>query len=187
MKTFLRSLPPRRKFLHGQDTLTIGYPWLTYGAILALEELLTPTMRVLELGSGGSTLFFARRVASVVSFETNETWYAQTLAAVSWHRNVSLALESFERLPEAIAALPDGFFDLALVDHADPHRRKRMMNRLPAALCAAQKVAPGGWLAIDNYATHGMQRFPYENWDVFTYDDMRFSGRGTRLCRKGAL
>jgi hypothetical protein len=45
----------------GSRCLDLGLPWLTPGAIRWLAANLKPTDCVLELGSGGSTVFFATR------------------------------------------------------------------------------------------------------------------------------
>lgn len=50
-------------------------PWLTYRATKWLGSYLKPSMRVFEYGSGGSTLFFAKRVKQVVSVEHNPEWF----------------------------------------------------------------------------------------------------------------
>jgi hypothetical protein len=50
-------------------------PWLSYIAIDWLKNTLRPEMRVIEFGSGGSTLFFAERVAELVSVEHDREWY----------------------------------------------------------------------------------------------------------------
>ena len=47
--------------------------WL--GAIYELDILLCPSDCVLEFGSGGSTLFFARRCHEVYSYETDIDWH----------------------------------------------------------------------------------------------------------------
>src|SRR5579862_909721 len=50
-------------------------PWLAYAAIDFLDDFLKPNMTVCEYGSGGSTLFFARRVKWVFSIEDNQEWF----------------------------------------------------------------------------------------------------------------
>jgi predicted O-methyltransferase YrrM len=49
-------------------------PWITFPAIRFLERVIRPHMRVFEYGSGGSTLFFARRVREVISIEHDPVW-----------------------------------------------------------------------------------------------------------------
>jgi hypothetical protein len=55
-------------------------PWLGYRAIRHLEGLLEPDWKVLEFGSGMSTLWFAKRCHTVVSIEDNEQWYLEILS-----------------------------------------------------------------------------------------------------------
>ena len=50
-------------------------PWLSYGAIQVLEKWkINPGAEVLELGGGGSTLYFAKRGAKVTCLETDGGW-----------------------------------------------------------------------------------------------------------------
>ena len=50
-------------------------PWVTYPAIEWLQRFVRPEMSVFEWGSGGSTLFFAARVRSIVSVEHHAEWF----------------------------------------------------------------------------------------------------------------
>jgi len=54
-------------------------PWLTPEAIALLEDWLTPEMVGFEWGSGRSTLFFARRVASLKSVEHDAAWHGEVV------------------------------------------------------------------------------------------------------------
>lgn len=58
----------------GDNTLSRELPWMTYDAIDFLSSITTPDMTVFEWGSGGSTLFFARRCRSVISIEHDRKW-----------------------------------------------------------------------------------------------------------------
>ncbi len=57
------------------NSLTDASPWISYTAIRSLNQYLTKKMRVFEFGSGGSTLFFAKRVEKVVSVEHHRLWF----------------------------------------------------------------------------------------------------------------
>src|SRR5438874_13577508 len=46
-------------------------PWLGFRAIKHLDRLIKPDWRVLEFGSGMSTIWFARRCATLVSIKTH--------------------------------------------------------------------------------------------------------------------
>ena len=49
-------------------------PWMNYPVVRFLEERLSDDLRVFEYGSGYSTVFYARRVRTVVSVEHDEAW-----------------------------------------------------------------------------------------------------------------
>src|SRR5437763_13704224 len=57
---------------NGKTPLDLELPWFSYAAIDFLDLFLEPHMTVCEYGSGGSTLFFARRTKSVLSIEANQ-------------------------------------------------------------------------------------------------------------------
>ncbi len=197
--SILHDLPRYDRFLGGKGTLAIGYPWLSVGAILALEghifrgaEPSEAPKRVLELGSGGSTVFFAQRAESVLSIETDPTWAPATRAELEKRDlmgKVSLRLCSNPESEQLVGAERHGSFDLLLVDHAADHTvvgrgARRAFSRLPLALVALPKLASTGWLVVDNYATHGMESFDYTGWETWVFDDMRYSGRGTLIARR---
>lgn len=115
-------------------------PWISYDAQRVLERHLGPHSAVLEYGSGMSTLWFARRVGTLVSVEDH----------AEWHRLVS------ERLPRGAATIdyrlatdrasylkaPDGMkFDLVLVDGN---------YRDGCVEVGLELLRPGGILYLDN-------------------------------------
>ncbi len=50
-------------------------PWYTYPAIEYLENLDMTDKRVLEWGSGNSSLFWAKRAKEVISIENDKEWF----------------------------------------------------------------------------------------------------------------
>src|SRR3954469_11247374 len=50
-------------------------PWFTYPAIEYLNQLDLSGKRVLEFGSGFSTLYWAKRCGHVVSIESSKSWF----------------------------------------------------------------------------------------------------------------
>src|SRR5262245_18982304 len=61
--------------INGKTSLDLELPWFSYAAIDFLEDYLEPNMSVCEYGSGGSTLFFAKRTRSVFSIENDPRWF----------------------------------------------------------------------------------------------------------------
>ena len=140
-------------------------PWLPLPAIDVLEALDRRGARVFEYGSGGSTLYWLRRGASVVSVEHDERWFAALAPRVraadyrlvlpeagtasadpadpAAYASSDPASESrtFRAYAQSIDAFPDGTFDIVLVDGR---------ARPSCIVHAAPKVKPHGLLIVDN-------------------------------------
>ncbi len=191
MKSILSKMPEWHSYMKGHGTLKVGYPWLSLGAILTLERLLQPTWRVLEFGSGGSTVFWGRRCASVQSFETDTVWADRVTTAAKGLPVTVTPCPTVEAIADHVATVDAESIDLLVIDHNDPARQaiRRNPNRLPLAMAALPTLKPGGWLVVDNYDCFGMHKFDWSPFSVFTFDEAgglapktrRYSGRGTRL------
>lgn len=155
--------------LPGHNPVADALPWMTFRAIRWLKSYLRPGMSVFEYGAGGSTLFFAERVGSVVSVENDPRWHGVVARAVEERRltncNVRLVParrvsssdvpltpdtdptdpefpgQSLEAYVRSIDAYPDGSFDLVSVDG---YARRACVAR------AISKVRPGRYLLFDN-------------------------------------
>ena len=150
----------------GASPMADESPWMTFPALAFLKEVLRPDMRVFEWGSGGSTLFFARRAKQVVTVEHNAEWAEKVRAACAAHSHVliehippddvpptadfdptdpaaffSSESTSFRRYATHIAAFPDAHFDLVVVDGRA--RPSCLQQAIP-------KLKPGGTLVLDD-------------------------------------
>jgi hypothetical protein len=111
-------------------------PRITYGALHVLERT-PPTVRVFEYGSGYSTLWWAKRAASVVAVEHHEDW-------AGWVREHCPAAEVLhEPRGEGYIQSPrqHGLFDVVVVDGRD---RVRCSEVAPTVL------TPTGIILWDN-------------------------------------
>jgi predicted O-methyltransferase YrrM len=111
--------------IKGLTPLELQLPWISFTAIEALEDLLTQNMRVAEFGGGGSTMFFAKRVSSVLCIESSPEWLAliQQKLDATGVKNVEFALLPYDvRDVDAYAVSPHLYrlneenFDVILVD-----------------------------------------------------------------------
>lgn len=117
-------------------------PWLGFRAIKHLGKLIKADWKVLEFGSGMSTIWFARRCARLVSLETDSGWYESVRAMLKERKidNVDYRLCQKSEY-EAVSDYPDSTFDLVLVDG---YERDRVMKS------AIAKVKRGGYIYLDN-------------------------------------
>jgi len=180
MKTIMSSVPERAEFVHGCRIVEIGYPWLTPGAIMALELLVNKELTVFECGAGGSTVFFAERCKSVVTLESDSAWAQIVKDRVAPFNNAAIyALKGTPEFLEFITALPDANYDLVSVD-SNP----LVTNRLILTNAVVPKLKINGWMIVDNY-NEWVRTFNYAGrWKIYTFDDFNWAGQGTRLCQK---
>lgn len=119
-------------------------PWLTDQAVDAIDDFISqkPRLNVLELGSGASTLWFASKGVQITSFEDNAAWQDAVFESAI---EQGLEMPDLRRYPlpyyQHIDRLPDGFYDIVLVDGRD---------RVECTRRARHKLATGGLFVVDN-------------------------------------
>ena len=157
----------------GRSALSDGVPWVPFAARRWLASHLSETMRAFEWGSGGSTLFLARRVREIVSIEHDAEWHRVITARLRSEgmtncecrliepRPVGSAGSQFrsgqrgctdldfEEYVRAIEAYPDGHFDFIMIDGR---------ARLACLSLAWSKVRIGGHILLDNSNYERYQR-----------------------------
>jgi hypothetical protein len=127
-------------------------PWYTYSCVDFLRDKDFSTCRVLEFGSGQSTLWWAGRSERVLTFEADEAWYQ----AVSKQMPDNVEIH---HVPYDLAGvgdiIGDRTFDVIIVDGLD---------RAEACRLAAPHLAERGALLLDNAEGYDvvMERFRAE-------------------------
>ena len=179
MKNFFSQIPNFQTPFSKEDALKTGYPQLALGAIITLNSIVNGRMRVLELGCGGSTLFWAKNCRSVKSYETDPKWLENVAQKVRGLRNVEIVLADRHRMSLGLKSEPNASYDIVLIN-SDPRRTRRS----DLANLAIPKIKSGGWLIVNNYLKSGMSGFNYPKMHVLTFDELNFPGLGTRLARK---
>lgn len=141
--------------LLNKQLLDLEQPWFSYAAIDFLQSFLEPQMSVFEYGPGGSTLFFARRVRTVISTEDNAAWIEKIrrrLTELSL-KNVELQHHEFDfKNPKGfensvyLNSIPSQKFDVIVVDGAEEVEPVR-----PTCFYHAENfINPGGIIVVDD-------------------------------------
>jgi hypothetical protein len=147
-------------------------PWLAMAAIRYLEQHVTRQARVFEYGSGGSTLFFAKRAHSVHSVEHDPVWGRRVSAALQARGHTHCRLQIIEPVKQdgQLTADPSdphtyatsdaslrafSFRDYAasVDDYPDQYFDWILIDGRARPACFAHalpKLARGGWLVWDN-------------------------------------
>ena len=125
----------------------LGYrpelPWIAYSAIRRLRRFLTPQSRVLEFGSGMSTLWYAKRAGTVCAVEDNREWYEKIDKVIRGKNlaNVTYRLADNENDYSAFLNDDAAGFDLIMVDGS---------WRSGCIAKSAHLLKPGGMLYLDD-------------------------------------
>ena len=155
------------------------YPWWVWGAVDHIKAVLQPDWRVFEWGSGGSTLWFAQRVADIVSMENNYDWANKTAGELKQF-GLMIATIIFEddlwEYAEQISYEMQPFFDLISVDGR---------NRAECIRHAIPKLKPGGYLVLDNseraeYQDAMLLLDAWQRWDYVKTPEQPGSEAGWR-------
>ena len=135
-------------------------PWWNKRAIRYLSEHLRPGDRAFEWGSGGSTVWLARRGISITSIEHDPEWMKKVmdrcktadvrLISGATHGKLRCEPEQeyltkgqyfFDDYAAAIDTVEDGSLDIVIVDG---------LCRMECVRRGAPKVKPGGMLVVDD-------------------------------------
>ena len=141
--------------INRKGPVELELPWFAYGAIDFLENYLRQDMRVFEFGSGGSTLFFARRCGSLISIEDNAHWKDIVASKLSRReignvdlRHVPVAFTSEDAFlnSDYLKAVRQSKFNVIIVDGTE-----WTWNVRPICFHAAEEqIAPGGIIVVDD-------------------------------------
>ncbi|MGH2922702.1 MAG: class I SAM-dependent methyltransferase, partial [Solirubrobacterales bacterium] len=123
-------------------------PWIVPATIGWLRRRIRRRWRVLELGGGRSTVWFARRAGEVLAFEDDPFWvgWARDRIAADGLGGVEVRELPVERFVAELDRLPGERFDLVVVDFLESPEA----DRNDAVRAARAKVRPGGYLLLDD-------------------------------------
>jgi hypothetical protein len=139
-------------------------PWMTFPVINFLEGKDLKGKRILEWGSGQSTMWWAARAREVVSFESDRTWFNFVRGRIP--SNVKLDLVD-ERLINVPTDLLKDKFDIVVIDGLDRVAAARMSVDLlveDGALImddSEQPWSPEGYPVLDIMRERGFQRIDF--------------------------
>lgn len=159
--------------VYGRTSLRKGLPWITPESLEVLDTLIQRDWDIFEWGAGGSTIYWMRNCAHVISVEHNSEWIGR-LKDMFAKFDVNLSKvelvykpglpenqkDRFRPYADVILNYPDESFDLIFVDGEASSRGWCLTNALT-------KVKPGGILLLDN--SNWLKRDLGDEWDRTDY------------------
>jgi hypothetical protein len=166
-----------------RSSLDLGLPWWPYSVIEIVEEYLTPSSRVFEYGSGGSTLWLESRVGYLRSVEHDQAWFSQVCERVDSECVVlemptaigrvasEVDQEFFDSYVSSINMESDVSLDLVIVDGR---------CRMACVEIARSKLRPGGLLLLDDSDRARYQGAAQllSGWECCKYRGLKTGGAG---------
>lgn len=182
-------IPPGYDVVHGNESLRYGIPWITPASGSFLNYIMTGKEIVLDLGSGGSTIFFAVRCQYVEAIEMeHSSWCDSVREALIKQEITNVNLMFRKGVDESIIEIekfPDAHFDVICNDS---------LNRDQLLAVVLPKLKPNGILVLDNYAdwaafhetstfTPGkfLKYYNMSNHGVLDFNQIGWYGSGTRV------
>jgi hypothetical protein len=150
----------RGKFEEGGSPLGSGLPWISWKAIDYLNKIDFRGKLVYEYGGGGSTIYFAKRGARVVTIETNSDWTTLIDDAVKRHKLQDLVTietidlvdgQSKQRYLDHILTVDP--WDVVLIDGDDTDYSGRCpypISRMECVPNVLKTVRPGCMAIVDD-------------------------------------
>ena len=175
------NLPTDEQLIKGTHTITFRHPWIVKEAILKLDELIQPQFKVLEFGSGGSTLFYEDRCKEVITYDTDE--YFIELVQSNLKQDGIVTINHIKDL-DVHDKYNKEYFDILVIDS-----HPTITNRLELLKEYLPYLKKGGILVLDNYGTEnggcGLGNYRYEEVEIIgTFNNPMWNGNGTRICKK---
>lgn len=130
-------------------------PWIHTNVTNILKKTIKKDTKILEFGSGFSTLFFQNYSNNVISIEHNRSWYNKILPKINNNTKYILKEEDYISKPSYDSIfyscnslnellnieIPDEYFDIILVDG---------INRVNCVLASYKKLKRKGILILDD-------------------------------------
>lgn len=217
---------PYNHYFFGRKNLELELPWITPGSTYRLDELLNVVVpwklvskdratktenrhkgaqnrsrfnfKSVEFGSGGSTIFLARRCKHVLSFEHSKEW-ADKVINSSKKKNINnvrmVKYSKRQELENHINNIKDGRFNCALIDN-----KWKIMGRDEVLQKIIPKLNEKAIIVLDNYGSEASFRESYDltieefiekyldsEWMGEEFNSTFWGGLGTRIFHRNII
>ena len=177
-------------YVSGGFAMEYEVPWMTPGAVKKLDELGRSDDRAIEVGTGGSSLFFGRRAQAVLGLEPSLEWADSVVSEANQRglNNIDIVAESDPEKLVTIARRLGGCSVLS-ADPDDGYDRDQLQDILAARAGDQLEV-----VAMDNYGAADLfsrswdwsndqviESLPGTGWQGESFNDPKWRGKGTRI------
>jgi len=141
-------------------------PWMNYPFIELLKERLNGELTVFEYGSGASTVFFAKRVKTIVSVEYDRQWFDRVETLLAGYPNARVIFNEADETYPLLVKNRGERFDVIVIDGR---------KRVKCAKAALESLAERGVLVLDD-SQREYYREVFSFYQSKGYSHLRFVG-----------
>ena len=164
-----------------------GMPWQVPGSIYKEDECCQADDVVMEFGTGGSTIFYARRCKHVLALETDPEWTSFLAAHLEKLGVKNVTLMCIQDQSEIVRYVQNNDLSkitIVSVDTVHGYDRSVLLDAfLNKGISDKLRM-----IVLDNYAApelfsrhYNIDPVSLQDWEVFKYDDVHWLGNGTKL------
>jgi predicted O-methyltransferase YrrM len=175
----------------GLDSIKFESPWMTPNSVDFLVKNLKANMNVLEIGAGGSTLFFSRRCRHVTAIELDRQYYdilRKNISEKNLQNKISLEYIPPENVMSRLESL-NSRFDVISIDHGvHVPSRSECFNKV-VHLWTGKILVIDNWAKRPAWPQHKGKTLEwykdnyscFENCDLLDFPHEKWIGKGTRI------
>ena len=131
-KFFKRKIHRKFKVRYSDFLKRKDAPWFNMAAVEFLDTLDLKKFKVLEFGSGSSTLYFALKCDSVASYELDKKYYKFTRSILEKNSVKNVKLNLYNQIDsELIMSISDSEFSILILDDTNRGKVLRELINLP--------------------------------------------------------
>lgn len=145
-----------------------GLPWIEPGAIELLDKVITKNSTILEVGSGSSTIWFARKAKHVLSFEHNLLWYRLVKDELDKYGLDNVMLIYEPDYPKKGLPPLNSMFDIVFIDGPTEGRNSPISTGI-------KHIKPGGYFILDDSQreelySEGLELLEKQGWQRWDFN-----------------
>jgi len=169
----------------------LSRPWFNDRAVLLLDRIINPNSRILEIGAGGSTLWYAKRGRSVLSVEGSRDWHSRVSESTSSYADVEVVFVEDENVVPFISGLKDNY-DVVVIDALLPEGRvavtSAVKEKFPDSIVVVDDQDWIGHREIDNIMADwacirvaGIKPTPFNSYETNFFSKVPLEQQGVKI------
>lgn len=174
----------------GINFLDYEIPWMVPESLYFLDNLLNSNDIVLDIGSGGSTIYFLKTCKKVYSIETDKEWFNlvnDKINQKNLHENLTYFNLEFEQINDYIQSITDTI-TVTTIDTINRKNRTKVFEKIISSKKIPEIIILDNWASkkvfkgIYNLTSEELiSMYNLHQYQIFDFYHPQWFGNGTRI------